>query len=134
MCERTNVELPMSSSLHLQNDIESIQEDVDKEEPSSCRKVYDWCVDFYFTNEFLVLVVLAIVLAKAYPPLGAEYLRPEITATWIAVIFIFCTYSTVLLYTNELHMLRCALHDFALTHSFVMCFVCSHGWIGIENG
>jgi sodium/bile acid cotransporter 7 len=29
------------------------------------------------------------LLARAYPPLGAVYLAPEITATWIAVIFIF---------------------------------------------
>lgn len=102
----------MPSTSHLQKDIESIQadEDVDKQEPSSCRKVYDWCVDFYFTNEFLVLVVVAILLARAYPPLGAEYLRPDITATWIAVIFIFCTYSTNI----TTHMLRCALHDYSL--------------------
>ena len=44
---------------------------------------------FYFANEFLILVVAAILLARAYPPLGAEYLAPEITATWIAVCLIF---------------------------------------------
>jgi sodium/bile acid cotransporter 7 len=96
MCERTDAELqlPMPSS-QKQKDEESIEVDVlvDKQEPSSCRKACEWCVDFYFTNEFLFLVVVVILLAKAYPPLGAEYLRPEITATWIAVIFIFCTYS-----------------------------------------
>lgn len=43
----------------------------------------------YAANSFLILVVCAILLALAYPPLGAVYLAPQITATWIAVIFIF---------------------------------------------
>lgn len=51
-------------------------------------------VDFYWENEFVILVVLVILLARAYPPLGAEYLAEEITASWIAVIFIFSEYST----------------------------------------
>jgi solute carrier family 10 (sodium/bile acid cotransporter), member 7 len=42
--------------------------------------------------EFLILVVIGICLAKAYPPLGAIYLQPQITATWLAVMFIFCKY------------------------------------------
>jgi sodium/bile acid cotransporter 7 len=44
---------------------------------------------FYFANEFLLLVVAAILLARAYPPLGARYVQPKITATWIAVALIF---------------------------------------------
>lgn len=47
-----------------------------------------WC-RFYATNSFLILVLCAILLALAYPPLGAIYLAPQITATWIAVVFIF---------------------------------------------
>jgi sodium/bile acid cotransporter 7 len=47
-----------------------------------------WCA-FYTTNSFLILVICAILLAYAYPPLGAVYLAPQITATWIAVVFIF---------------------------------------------
>ena len=43
----------------------------------------------YAANSFLILVVCAILLALAYPPLGAIYLAPQITATWIAVVFIF---------------------------------------------
>lgn len=46
-------------------------------------------IAFYWENEFLILIILAIVLARAYPPLGAKYLHPDITATWIAVCFIF---------------------------------------------
>jgi sodium/bile acid cotransporter 7 len=37
----------------------------------------------------LILIVLVILLAKLYPPLGAQYLAPDITATWLAVVFIF---------------------------------------------
>jgi len=44
---------------------------------------------FYVANEFLILIILVILLARAYPPIGAIYLAPKITATWIAVMFIF---------------------------------------------
>uniref|UniRef100_A0A7S1YYZ9 Sodium/bile acid cotransporter n=1 Tax=Trieres chinensis TaxID=1514140 RepID=A0A7S1YYZ9_TRICV len=47
-----------------------------------------WC-KFYNANSFLVLVLVVILVAYAYPPLGAIYLAPQITATWIAVMFIF---------------------------------------------
>lgn len=48
------------------------------------------CVlDFYKKNEFLILIITGILLAKAYPPIGAIYLAPDITAKWIAVMFIF---------------------------------------------
>lgn len=45
--------------------------------------------NLYKDNSFLVLLLLAILVAYAYPPLGAKYLAPKITATWIAVIIIF---------------------------------------------
>jgi len=45
--------------------------------------------NFYWTNEFLILIVVVILLALAYPPIGAIYLAPQITATWIAVMIIF---------------------------------------------
>jgi solute carrier family 10 (sodium/bile acid cotransporter), member 7 len=45
--------------------------------------------DFYTKQEFLILVVLAIPLARLYPQLGAYYLHPKYTATWLAVSFIF---------------------------------------------
>jgi hypothetical protein len=47
-----------------------------------------WCA-LYAINSFLILVVCAILIAYAYPPLGAVYLAPQITATWLAVMFIF---------------------------------------------
>lgn len=50
---------------------------------------YNRFCSFYKQNEFLLLVIAAICLARAYPPLGAQYLAPDITATWIAVCIIF---------------------------------------------
>lgn len=44
---------------------------------------------FYWEHEFLILILLAIGLARAYPRLGADFLQPAITATYLAVIFIF---------------------------------------------
>ena len=56
---------------------------------TTCRRVINRCTQFYWDNEFLILIVFVILVAKAYPPLGAIYLAPQITATWIAVMFIF---------------------------------------------
>jgi sodium/bile acid cotransporter 7 len=53
---------------------------------SSCRKK---CNDAYTKNSFLILVIFAILFAYAYPPLGAIYLRPDVTSDWIAVVLIF---------------------------------------------
>jgi solute carrier family 10 (sodium/bile acid cotransporter), member 7 len=46
-------------------------------------------IDFYWEKEFLILVIIVISLAKAYPELGAVYLDPDITASWLAVSIIF---------------------------------------------
>ena len=65
-----------------------------KEEPSSkswCRKL----IDFYNDYDFFILLVTVILLAYAYPPLGATYLQPQITASWIAVMYIFCKFFIV---------------------------------------
>jgi hypothetical protein len=46
---------------------------------------------FYHDFEILILFGVAVLIAKIYPPLGSIYLCPKITATWIAVVFIFGT-------------------------------------------
>jgi hypothetical protein len=51
---------------------------------------------FYSSEGLLVEVVLAITAAYIYPQLGADYFYPNITAHWVAVIIIFCTYSTLI--------------------------------------
>ena len=46
-------------------------------------------IKLWWEYEFLFLVIVAIGIARAYPPLGAEFVAPDITATWIAVMLIF---------------------------------------------
>lgn len=53
------------------------------------RQCWRGVLTFYNSNSFLVKAAVAILLAFIYPPLGAEYVQPQITATWIAVVFIF---------------------------------------------
>ena len=57
--------------------------------------------DFYATNHFLIKAVLAIVVAKLYPPLGGQLLQPQITGQWLAVMFIFGM-AGILIKTSEL--------------------------------
>lgn len=56
---------------------------------SRCSRWTKLFVNFCNDNHFLILFVVAILLARAYPPLGAIYVAPHITATWIAVVVIF---------------------------------------------
>jgi hypothetical protein len=49
----------------------------------------------YKAHEVLVLLIVAILLAKAAPQIGVEYLYPKITSTYIAVMFIFGTYKSL---------------------------------------
>jgi predicted Na+-dependent transporter len=56
--------------------------------PLYTRWYHKW-LKIYHKNSFLILVSLGILAAYAYPPLGATYVAPHITATWLAVIFIF---------------------------------------------
>jgi sodium/bile acid cotransporter 7 len=65
------------------------EDDEPAEDVGCCRRSFTRLMAFYWTNEFLILIVVAILLARAYPPLGADYLQPDITATWLAVCFIF---------------------------------------------
>ena len=53
------------------------------------KRLYQNWQKLYATHTFLILVVCAILLAYAYQPLGATYLYPQITATWVAVMIIF---------------------------------------------
>jgi predicted Na+-dependent transporter len=45
--------------------------------------------ELYQQQEFLLWILAAIGLAKLYPILGANYLQPNITSDWIAVVLIF---------------------------------------------
>jgi sodium/bile acid cotransporter 7 len=61
----------------------------EQQEKSRLQRFLQSIFAFYVSNQFPLHIMLAILLAWAYPPLGAEYLKPEITATWIAVTIIF---------------------------------------------
>jgi len=45
--------------------------------------------DTYTHNSLLWNLLLAVGIAYTYPPLGGEYLHPEITSHWLAVMIIF---------------------------------------------
>lgn len=67
------------------------QQQHEEEENEATRQSWkELAVQFYKKDSLLIDVLLAIVVAKIYPRLGAEFLYPEITAHWVAVIVIFC--------------------------------------------
>ena len=79
----------LGTSIVGSSDGEKEEDEKEEEETQPQPSLYSRLLNFYVANEFLILVIGAILLARAYPPLGAKYLAPEITATWIAVCIIF---------------------------------------------
>lgn len=82
--------------------------------------------NFYTKNSFLILALLAILLAYAYPKLGNTYLVPQITATWIAVIIIFFLSGLSLKseeFKNALQRLRFNLFVQIYNFAFVSVFM-----------
>jgi solute carrier family 10 (sodium/bile acid cotransporter), member 7 len=73
----------------LTSENESKDKDSQTESSNHITKLCHRLIEFYWQQEFLIHILLSILLAFAYPPLGAIYLAPQITATWIAVILIF---------------------------------------------
>jgi solute carrier family 10 (sodium/bile acid cotransporter), member 7 len=69
-------------------------------------------------HEFVLLILLAIGLAKLNPTIGIQYCYPEITATWLAVILIFVL-SGLSLPTSELHI--AAFHNIPF-NIYIQCF------------
>jgi len=91
----------------------------DKNSPSPChRKLFDRLKEIYRSNQLVILLIISILLARAYPPLGAVYLVPEITATWIAVAFIFLM-TGLTMKTEELSKAICKRTRF---NAFVQIF------------
>jgi solute carrier family 10 (sodium/bile acid cotransporter), member 7 len=76
------------SPVNSDSDNDTVQDKTEEDEQQPTSWGRRFC-DFYTKQEFLILVVLAIPLARAYPQLGAYYLHPKYTATWLAVSFIF---------------------------------------------
>jgi len=67
--------------------IDALSDDSAEDAPPPTLK--ERLIKLWWEYEFLFLVIVAIGLARAYPPLGAEFVAPDITATWIAVMLIF---------------------------------------------
>ena len=63
-------------------------EDLDDSQTKSSM-YFSKLTSFFHAYDFPILVLVAIGLAKAYPPLGATYLAPDITAKWLAICIIF---------------------------------------------
>jgi len=57
--------------------------------PSTCKSCWNWWCALYSNYSFMILAVGALLLAYAYPPLGAVYVYPQITSSYIALIIIF---------------------------------------------
>eukprot|EP00984_Skeletonema_dohrnii_P024593 scaffold13738_cov176-Skeletonema_dohrnii-CCMP3373.AAC.1 len=79
-------------ALHsLENNLNAVQENAsdNNASPPLHKRIWSKCQSIYGTHSFLIKALILILIAFAYPPLGATYLAPQITATWIAVIFIF---------------------------------------------
>ena len=85
-CESANNNAPLPPTKD-DSTVPSTEED--EINPRRFARYWSKLCNVYEEYEFLLLIVLAIALAKAYPPLGTDYLAPKITATWVAVIFIF---------------------------------------------
>jgi len=95
------------------------EEEPEAPEKSGAAKFCECLQKFYSKNQFLILIILAILLAKAYPPLGAIYVAPNITATWIAVMYIFLLAGLGLKteeFTNALQ--QCKFNSFVFVYSF----------------
>jgi|AntRauTorckE5430_2_1112549.scaffolds.fasta_scaffold20863_2 hypothetical protein len=67
-----------------------MQDDSNSQSPQSWK---DKLLHLYEKEGLLIEVMLAILFARLYPKLGAEYLFPEISAHIIAVIVIFCKFN-----------------------------------------
>lgn len=65
------------------------KDEPEQSEKSFMSKFWSRFLNFLNANAFVVEVTIVIILAYIYPPLGAQYLAPQITASWLAVVFIF---------------------------------------------
>ena len=94
--------------------------------PESTPSFWTKLCNFYTKNSFLILALLAILLAYAYPKLGNTYLYPQYTATWIAVIIIFFLSGISLKseeFKNALQRLRFNLFVQIYNFAFVSVFM-----------
>lgn len=68
---------------------------------TKCHSVWSCITAFFNTYSFMIYAAAGIILAYSYPPLGAVYVYPKITSSYVAVITIFLL-SGIGLRTKEL--------------------------------
>jgi hypothetical protein len=78
---------------------------------------WKWISSTYRSNSFLIHIIIVIFLAYLYPPLGAIYFYPQITASWIAVIIIFLL-SGLSLKTDDFRRVLKRFHFILFVQSF----------------
>ena len=78
---------------------------------------WKWISSTYRSNSFLIHIIIVILLAYLYPPLGAIYFYPQITASWIAVIIIFLL-SGLSLKTDDFRRVLKRFHFILFVQSF----------------
>ena len=62
----------------------------DHNNDKSCfQQTCQWLNNVYQTYEIVILVIIAILIARAYPIIGAVYVQPKVTSSYIAVMLIF---------------------------------------------
>ena len=95
-------EVPLNSISREDTFSQHVQQRQEEEEDEKRNLTWkEKLIHFYEAESLLVEVALAIVLAYVYPILGAQYLFPDVTAHWIAVIIIFCEYYYYFLQSYE---------------------------------
>ena len=52
-------------------------------------RLYELLRNVVHKYKIVFFMILSIIIARAYPPLGGTYLAPHITSSWIAVMIIF---------------------------------------------
>lgn len=85
----TNKDRSFSSMLITISNVGLEEDDAVKAPPPPPKTWKQKASDFYWDNEVTILLALSIICAKPYPKLGAVYLVPHVTSTWIAVMLIF---------------------------------------------
>jgi solute carrier family 10 (sodium/bile acid cotransporter), member 7 len=122
MSDKEKEEMAMAANGHNSMDVDPdderqmvVSDSEPTNKPTLCRRL----IDFYWKQEFLILVVIAIPLARAYPKLGAVYLKPKYTATWGAVCLIFLM-AGLSLRTDEMRraMTNMPFNSFVLAFNF----------------
>lgn len=119
-----------SSSPQVEQETDSNESSHQKNEEDHDTKptLKDRCIKAFWDNEFLIEILAAILLARAYPPLGATYLAPDITATWLIVIFIFLLAGLGLKTSEFSYALKqVGFNVFVQIYSFGVCSVLVYG-------